>query len=155
MRSGNAAAAVLVLLTVGTTVLVGCSAPPTTSIDFNGPPGSIITIDHKPYQLPATIALARPREAGKTVRQDVELYVPAVPSASGPRLLDSEGIIDIFGYNETDVDRLATNTCNFGNDDLNKVLDGYAVIFDGTSPSGQKLYHMILGKKKRVSEAPR
>ena len=149
MRSCNAAAVLVLVFLSGS--LAGCSSPPVTSVDFNGPPGSTITIDKKAYPLPATVALPRPKESGKTLRQDVELYVPGVTSSSGARMLDAEGVIDVFGYNESDVDRLATNTCNFGNDDLNKVLDGYAVIFDGSSPSGQKLYHLILGKKKRVS----
>jgi hypothetical protein len=155
MRSCNAAAVLVSVLVVLSGSLVGCSAPPTTKVDFNGPPGSVITIDSKAYPLPATVALPRPKDAGKTLRKDVELYVPAVQNASGANLLDAEGIIDVFGYNETDVDRLATNTCNFNSEELNKVIDGYAVIFDGTSPSGQKLYHMIIGKKKKVAETTR
>jgi hypothetical protein len=155
MRSCIAAAVHGLSVLILVNCAVGCSSPPVTNVDFNGPPGSVITIDKKTYPLPATIALPRPKDVGKTKRQDVELYVPAVASSSGERLLDAEGVIDVFGYNETDVDRLASDTCNFGNDDLNKVLDGYAVIFDGTSPSGQKLYHMIIGKKKHVSETTR
>lgn len=155
MRSCIAAAVHLFLILVLGCCAIGCSSPPTTKVDFVGPPGSVITMDNKAYTMPATVALPRPKEKGKTKRQDVELYVPGVQVAEGARVLDAEGVIDIFGYDETDVDRLATNTCNFSNDELVKILDGYAVIFDGTSPSSQKLYHVILGKKKRVAEMPR
>jgi hypothetical protein len=155
MRSCIAAAVHILPSLILSCCAIGCSSPPTTKVDFVGPSGSVITIDHKAYPLPATVALPRPSEKGKTKRQDVELYVPAVQVADGVRVLDAEGVIDVFGYAETDVDRLATNTCNFSNEELLKILDGYAVIFDGTSPSSQKLYHMILGKKKRVAETTR
>jgi hypothetical protein len=139
----------------GTLILVafqvGCASP-TTTVDFVGPSGATMILEGKSYTLPATVALTRPSKKNAVIRQEVAFFFPAVPTKSGPSELSVEGIIEVYGYDETDVDRLATNTCELSDAQLQKAMEGYAAIFDGISASQQKLYHMIIGRKKYVSE---
>jgi hypothetical protein len=53
----------------------------------------------------------------------------------------------MFGYNESDVDRLVVNTCNLDESQLVKIPDGTVVIFKGQSASRQPLYELTLGKQ--------
>ena len=39
-------------------LMIGCTS--TTRVNFNGPPGSVLYIDDKPYHLPAMVELSRP-----------------------------------------------------------------------------------------------
>jgi len=130
---------------------VGCASP-TTTVDFVGPSGATMTLDGKTYNLPATVALARPSKKDGVNRQEITFFFPLVTTKAGPSELFAEGIIEVYGYDETDVDRLATNTCELSDAQLQKAMEGYAAIFDGISASQQKLYHMIIGRKKYFSE---
>jgi len=133
-------------------LLVGCGSGLATKVDFVAPPGSVLTLEKKDYPLPATIALSRPKDPGAITRDDVEIHVPAVKTDKGPQSLDAEGVLEIYGYNESDVDRLATNTCNLSDEELEKAIQGYAVIFEGSSPTQQKLYRLTIGKKRPAAE---
>jgi hypothetical protein len=131
---------------------IGCAAGPATKVDFIGPAGASMTFEKRDFKLPATVALRRPAEVGGILRQDVEFHFPAVPTSNGSVSVDAEGVIEVLGYNESDIDRLATNKCDLTPTQLEKVIDGYAVVFEGTSPSSQKLYRMTIGKKKTIVE---
>ena len=61
--------------------------------------------------------------------------------------LRAKGHIDVFGYHESDVDRLATNTCRLDEPNLLKMRDGSVVIFRGQSASRQPLYDLTLAKE--------
>ena len=122
-------------------MLVGCSS--TTRVTFNGPPGSVMTVDGKPYHLPAPIELTRPGGAGQSTRHDVSL----VFTSQQAKEVRAKGTLDMFGYAESDVDRMAINTCNMNESELVRILDGAVVIFKGQIASRQPLYEMTLGRQ--------
>ena len=131
-RFGLAGMVAMMLLTVGCT---------TTRINFVGTPGSVIFVDDKPYHLPATVELTRPTGAGGSTRHQVSL-VSTVQS----RELRAKGHIDVFGYTESEIDKLAVNTCNLDEAQLVRIFDGTVVIFRGQSASRQPLYDLTLSK---------
>ena len=122
-------------------ILVGCGSP--TKVQFVGPPGTTMELGGTKYTLPTVVSLNRPGKPGESSRSDVLL---AVPFRS--QTVIAEGVMETFGYNETDVDRLSTNTCNITDAEMLKILDGFAVVFDGYSASKQPIYKMTVGKKK-------
>ena len=119
----------------------GCTTP--TRVTFNGPPGSVMFVDAKGYHLPAQVELGRPEAVGQSKRYDVSLVFTSQESKE----VRAKGHIDMLGYNETDVDRLAVNTCNLDESQLVKIPNGTVVIFKGQSASRQPLYEMTLGKQ--------
>jgi hypothetical protein len=119
---------------------VGCAS---TRVTFNGPPGAVMFVDDKPYHLPAQVELERPSSAGQSKRHDVSLVFSTQQSTE----IRATGHIDVFGYNESDVDKLAVNTCNLDESQLVKIPDGTIVIFKGQSASRQPLYELTLGRK--------
>jgi hypothetical protein len=121
-------------------VMVGCSS---TKVVFNGPPGTVMSVSDKPYHLPAQIELERPGSVGQTKRYDVSLVFTTRQSQE----VRAKGHIDMIGYNESDADRLAVNTCNLNESELVRLLDGTVVIFKGQSASRQPIYELTLGKK--------
>jgi hypothetical protein len=127
---------------ITTTMLlsVGCSS--STNVTFNGPPGSVLFVDGKPYHLPAPIELSRPSGDSGSKRHDVSL-VTTVNSQE----LRAKGHIEAFGYAESDVDKYVVNTCNLDEPHLAELLGGTRVIFRGQSASRQPLYDLVLVKE--------
>ena len=118
----------------------GCSP---TRVTFDGPPGTVMFVDHKPYHLPAQIELWRPAGDGQSNRYDVSLAFPTAQSQE----VRAKGHIDVFGYTESDVDKMAANTCKLDESELIKVLDGKILIFKGSSASRQPIYDLTLAKE--------
>lgn len=118
---------------------VGCAS---TRVNFVGPPGTVLFVDGKPHHLPVMIEMGRPAGNGQTQRHEVSL-VATVQSKE----LRAKGHIDLFGYTESDVDRLAVNTCNLEAAELAKIFDGTVVIFRAQSSSRQPLYDLTLAKE--------
>src|SRR2546430_246076 len=104
-------------------LMIGCSS--STRISFNDPPGSVLFVDDQPHHLPATVELERPGGAGESRRYDVSLVFNSEQSKE----IRAKGHLDMFGYNESDVDRLVVNTCNLDESQLVKIPDGTVVIF--------------------------
>lgn len=119
----------------------GCTSP--TRIMFNGPPNSVLFVNEKPYHLPAQVELERPASAGESKRYDVSLAF----TSQQQQEVRTKGFLDLFGYNESDVDHLAVVTCNLDEEQIVKVLQGSVVIFKGQSASRQPVYEMTFGKK--------
>lgn len=117
---------------------VGCA---TTRINFEGPPGTVMFIDNKPYHLPTDVELSRPGSSG-TSRHDVSLVATV-----NQQELRAKGHIDVFGYNESDVDKFAPNVCRLDEEHLAQVQNGTVVIFKGQSASRQPIYELTLGKQ--------
>jgi hypothetical protein len=117
---------------------VGCT---TTRVNFNGPPDTVLSVDGKRYHLPAQVEMSRPGP-GASTKHDVSL-IATVQSKE----LRAKGHIEIFGYEETDADKLAVNTCNLDEDQLAKIFDGNVLLFKGQSASRQPLYELRLGKE--------
>ena len=132
------------IASVVTVVLImagGCTSP--TRILFNGPPNSVLFVNEKPYHLPSQVELERPASRGESKRYDVSL---AFTSQQGQDIR-TQGFLDLFGFNESDVDNLAVVTCNLDEEQLMKVQQGSVVIFKGQSASRQPVYEMTFGKR--------
>jgi hypothetical protein len=99
-------------------------------------------VDDKPHHLPASVELSRPAGSGGSHRHHVSL-VATVQS----RELRTKGFIDVFGYTESDIDRMAVNTCVLDEEQLARIFSGTTVIFRGQSASRQPLYDLTLGAK--------
>src|SRR5690348_10404149 len=89
---------------------VGCA---TSKINFVGPSGAVLTVDNTPYHLPAQVELSRPPGAGGSTRHDVSLVATV-----NNRELRTKGYIEMYGFNESDMDKVAVNTCNLDEQQL-------------------------------------
>ena len=138
MASTRLRATRLAVILATSLLMVGCAK---TRINFVGPPGSVLFVDGKPHHLPASLELNRPGESGSQ-RHDVSL-VSSVRSSE----LRAKGHIDVFGYAESDLDKLAVNTCDLDEPHLSQILDGKVVVFRGQSASRQPLYDLTLVKE--------
>ena len=138
MASTRMGAPGLVVTVAALLLTVGCAS---TRINFVGPPGSVLFVDGKPHHLPASVALSRPGGSGSQ-RHDVSLAANV-----RSRELRAKGHIDVFGYAESDVDKMAVNTCELDEPHLAQILDGKVVVFRGQSASRQPLYEMTLVKE--------
>ena len=125
-----------------TLLMIGCTA--VTRVNFNGPPGTVLYVDNKPYHLPATVELTRPSGSSGSTRHDAGLVFT---TSEQPREIRATGFIDVFGYSESDVDKIAVNTCNLDEAQLAKIFDGNVMRFTGQSASRQPLYELMLGKE--------
>jgi hypothetical protein len=131
-KMGLAATLAMMLLSVGCT---------TTRVNFNGPPNTVMMVDGKRYTLPAQIEMSRPAPGG-TTKHDVAL-VTTVQSKE----LRAKGHINVFGYDETEADKLAVHTCNLDEAQLANIFSGNVMRFTGQTASRQPLYELMLGKE--------
>jgi len=123
---------------------VGCASP-TTAVEFRAPAGSRMTYDGKRYDLPAVVPLTRPGDDPKKVDRADVLFTFITSAADE---LPAEGVLEVFGYDETDVDRLSANTCEITENELQQLVQGFAVVFEGTSASKQPIYRLTIGMKR-------
>src|SRR5689334_16015754 len=103
---------------LGALLLLGTGCSP-TYVNFDGPRNTVLFVNDKPYHLPSRVEFTRPGAAGQSNRYNIALVFPT--TAGDAR---AEGFIDVYGYNESDVDRVANNTCNFDATQLNNLLSG-------------------------------
>jgi hypothetical protein len=122
-------------------LMVGCTS--TTTVNFRGPSGSVLTVDDKPYHLPATIDLTRPSTTGGSMRHEASLSFTSAQSQE----ISAKGYLDTFGYVESDLDKQALNTCTLDEEQLVKIPDGKTLIFRGQSASHQLIYELTLRQK--------
>jgi hypothetical protein len=116
---------------------VGCTA--TTTVTFKGPPGTVMFVNGQPYHLPAPIDLTRPASPGGSTRHDV-----SVIATVGSQEVRATGHIDVFGFTESDFDKVAVNVCDMQEGQLANLLNGTTVVFRGQSASRQPLYELTL-----------
>jgi len=123
--------------------MTGCASNP-LMVNIVAPAGSTMEVGEKKYTLPSNVPFNRPDKPGEVYRTNVAFTFPIKGQA-----IPAEGVLLTYGFVETDVDRLSTNTCNVSEAELTKLMEGYAVIFDGFSASDHKLiYKITIGKKK-------
>ena len=126
---------------LGVLVLLGTGCSP-TYVNFDGPQGTVLFVNDKPHHLPARVEFTRPGSAGQSNRYNIALVFPTTTGDAR-----AEGFIDIYGYNESDVDRVATNTCTFDDTQLNNLLGGTVLVYKGKTASRQPLFDLTLSKK--------
>jgi hypothetical protein len=118
----------------------GCA--PTAKIIFNGPPGTVLFVDGKPHHLPDQVELERGGSADHSKRHDVSLTATVQRQE-----LRAKGFLDVFGYTESDVDKVAISQCVLDEQHLANVLEGTIVIFKGQTASRQPLYELTLRRQ--------
>ena len=126
---------IAVLLLLGS----GCAQ---TYVNFDGPRNTVLFVNDKPYHLPSRVEFSRPAGAGQSNKYNIALVFPTTTGDAR-----AEGFIDIYGYNESDVDRVATNTCTFDDTQLNNLLGGTVLVYKGKTASRQPLFDLTLSKK--------
>src|SRR5262245_32142440 len=72
-----------------------------TRINFEGPPQSVMFVEGKPHHLPDSIELSRPGGTSGSNRHDVSLVTTV-----GKQELRAKGHIDVFAYEESDIDKM-------------------------------------------------
>src|SRR5689334_6921584 len=119
-------------------VAIGCST--TTRINFQAPPGSVLTVDGKPYHLPASIPLSHPSDVGESKKYPVTLVATVQQ-----RELRANGSLQVFGYHASDQDKELTSTCVLDEENLARLFNGNTkVVFTGQTASRQHLYDLTL-----------
>src|SRR4051812_24405692 len=85
--------------------IAGCVSAPVT---FEGPPGAVMFVDDKPYHLPSEVEFHRPGDAGESHKYKIRL-VFTTPQGE----VRAKGQALVFGYAESDIDKLVKNSCKF------------------------------------------
>ena len=120
-------------------LLAGCSPTP---VMFDGPPGTVLFVDGKPYHLPSSVEFMRPAGTGQSNRYNVSL---AYNTPTGD--VHAQGHIDVYGYTESDVDKMVANTCKFEDSQLANLAAGQTLIYKAKTASKQPLFDLTLAKK--------
>ncbi len=123
------------------TLLAAACSP--TRINFDAPPGSVMFVNDKPYHLPAQIEFLRPAGVGQSNRYNISL-VFTLPNVGEVR---AKGFIDVYGYAESDVDKLVANSYKLDDDNLAKLTQGTTLVFKAHTSSRQPLYDLTLTKQ--------
>jgi len=121
---------------------VGCAAP-RTAVRVTGPAGAVMVLSGKEYGLPATVEFERPRRAGESRESPVGFRFPVEGW-----VMVAEGVLRTYGYEERELDRLSVNTCEIGEREMARLIEGYALILDGYSASKQAIFKMTIGAKR-------
>ena len=120
-------------------LIAACGCSSTTHINFQAPPGSVLTVDGKPYHLPASIPLSHPGEVGESKKYPVTLVATVQQ-----RELRANGSLEVFGYHASDQDKDLTSTCVLDEENLARLFNNTKVIFTGQTASRQHLYDLML-----------
>src|SRR3954470_12674008 len=128
-------AAVAVLLAC----VAGCASAPVT---FEAPPGTVMFVDGKPYHLPSEVEFSRPADASGSHKYKIRL-VFTTPQGE----VHAKGLALVFGYAESDIDKLVKNSCKFSDDQLAKLAAGTTMVYKVQTASRQPLLELTLVKE--------
>ena len=117
----------------------GCASAPVT---FEGPPGAVMFVDGKPYHLPREVEFHRPADAGESNKYQIRL-VFTTPQGE----VHAKGLALVFGYAESDIDKLVKNSCKFSDDQLAKLAAGTTMVYKVQTASRQPLLELTLVKE--------
>jgi hypothetical protein len=117
----------------------GC-AP--SRISFEGPPGTVLFVDDKPYHIPTYVKFSRYAGNGEAHRYNVRL-VFTMPAGD----VHARGTIDIYGYTESDIDRIVINRCVFTDEQLASLAGGKILVYKGVTASKQPLFDLTLKRE--------
>lgn len=135
---------VVALLTV---MLAGTGCAQTVDIQFDAPSGSTMTVGGQTYELPEMLSLEAPKESALVETPSRRREEVAFTFPLGGDTVTAEGVLDLYKFHETDVDRYARNTCVIEPEQIQRMRDGYAVVIDGHSASDQRIYRLTMGEK--------
>lgn len=134
----------LVAAGLGMTVALGGCMGPKVSLDLEAPRGSTVTYRGDTEEIPAAIAVPRPSKVGaKPRRQEL-----AFEFILGGQPIEAEGVLETYGYDERDVDRLSRNFLRIQPSHIRDIERGSAIVLNGTSASGQHIYQLTVGQSR-------
>jgi hypothetical protein len=119
----------------------GCSP---TRVMFDAPPGSVMFVNEKPYHLPAQVEFLRPAGVGQSNRYNIGL-VFSLPQSGQVR---ASGFVDVYGYTESDVDRVVVNNCKLQDAELTNLANGVTLVYKAQTSSRQPLFDLTLTKSQ-------
>ncbi|WP_428387813.1 hypothetical protein [Mucisphaera sp.] len=124
-------------------LLTGCSTSK-LHLDLEAPNGSTVTFKGDTEPVPTTLAVGRPDKTGaKPKRKDIEFQF-----ILGGQPVPAEGVLETFGYEEHDVDRLSRNFLKIQPSHIRDIERGSAIVLNGTSASGQHIYQLTIGQAR-------
>lgn len=126
----------------------GAGCAQTVDVRFEAPSGSVMRLDGESHELPETIALRLPDDNplwGGAERRRSEVFFELPLEDDG--FLAAEGVLDVYHFTPTDVDRYARNRCPIESHHIQSMRDGYAVVIDGHSASGQRIFSLTMGER--------
>ncbi len=98
---------------------------------------------NKPYHLPSQIEFYRPAGQGQSNRYNISMAF-SLPETGEVR---AKGFIDVYGYTESDVDKVVANNCKLDNAQLIKLAGGTTLIYKAQTASRQPLFDLTLTKE--------
>lgn len=109
------------------------------------PEGSTMTVDGlTPSADSAIYRFERPGAINAAKETHLTFSFKVADSA---KPVTADGTIQIKGYQGTEMDEKAVSFCEISEEQVQNIAKGYAVAFDGVSPSKKPVYHMVIGLK--------
>ncbi|WP_145447054.1 hypothetical protein [Mucisphaera calidilacus] len=127
-----------------TLTLGGCMMGDKLHLDLEAPRGSTVTYRGDTDPMPASLAVPRPGKVGaKAYRKELEFEF-----ILGGEPIEAEGVLETYGYEEHDVDRLSKNFLKIQPSHIRDIERGSAIVLNGTSASGQHIYQLTVGQSR-------
>ncbi|MEQ9460793.1 MAG: hypothetical protein RIG82_07570 [Phycisphaeraceae bacterium] len=124
-------------------LLVGCGSN-RLMIDLEAPQGSTVTFRGDTDPTPAMIKVPRPGDVeDKPARKAIEFDF-----VLGGETIPAQGVLETFGFEEQDVDRLSKNFLKIQPSHIRDIERGSAIVLNGTSASGQHIYQLTIGQER-------
>jgi hypothetical protein len=121
-------------------LLAACSP---TRISFDGPPNTVMFVNDKPYHLPTQVEFLRPAGVGDHNRYNISLVFNTPLSGE----IHAKGYIDVYGYTESEMDKLVTNNCKLNDSELDNLAAGKTLVYKLQTSSRQPLADLTLTKQ--------
>lgn len=130
-------------------VLISAAGCARTTVDFEQPAGTEMTVEDARYTWPVGVTFARPSQTGEKNVHPLRLAVP-----TGRGELPVEGEIQIFGYRPVGEDRYAEHEVSLTSRQLRALRQGERIRLTGESPSGGLVYRIHLQKTEAPTTLP-
>jgi hypothetical protein len=117
----------------------GCSP---TYVTFDAPPGSVLFLNDQPHHLPKQVEVWRPAGNGQANRYNVSM-VFVTPQGE----LRAQGYMEVWGYTESDMDKMVQNICKFDDEQLANLAKGVTLVYKLQTASRQPLLDLTLVRK--------
>lgn len=126
----------------------GCGSPK-TQIDFNAPPGSVLSQGRKSFVFPGTGTFDQRTENATRNENGYDVNIDVADATSPGGKLPVTGKLYVFKARLSDVDQMARNLFSIPPEKIEAMKQGAAVTIEGMSADGGKLlYRAILGLRR-------
>lgn len=130
-------------------MIMATSCATITTVDFDSPQGSKMTLRNKKYVFPVAVRLTQ-QTAPYLAENGYDIEIDIADSTCPSGFLTAKGKIYVYKTMLSDVDMLARNFFRIPQDKIESLRQGAAVTIEGMSADGGKrLYRAVLGMKKQ------